>query len=478
MIEAGRKILAGARIRRLRRELGLSQSGMAGELGISTSYLNLMERNQRPVTAQVLIRLAEAYNVDPRSFAREEETRLAAEMEEIFSDPVFRAVTVSKDELRELTTLAPSIGEAIQKLYSAYADLRSSDSGAGPVSDLDHDRSEGVSSDNPVDRVRDLIQSANNHFPELEEAAETVWNEAVPNGEPLFDALCQRMKANHGIKVQIFPVEVMPGSIRRFDFHRRRLMLSEMSDQAGRTFQVAYQVGLTEFGSVIGSIADRFEPQDGPAKALLRVSLANYFAAALMMPYAKFLEAAESVDYDTDVLGARFQASFEQVAHRLTTLGRSGARGIPFFLIRIDQAGNVSKRFSAGSFPFSRFGGTCPLWNIHEAFQVSGKILTQIIEMPDGAKWFSMARQSRRASTGWGEAESQFVIGLGCELKYAHRLTYARGIDLKSTVTTPIGVNCRLCERPNCAQRAAPPMRRRLRIDEAVRNISPFSFGD
>lgn len=473
--DAGRKILAGARVRRLRRELGLSQSGMANELGISASYLNLMERNQRPVTAQVLIRMAEAYNVDPRSFAREEETRLQSELDEVFADPLFRSQPVARDELRELADLAPSVAEAVQRLYSAYRDVKE---GAGPQSGIDGDRGDSNPENNPVDRVRDLIQSAANHFPELEALAESLATDLTKSGADLLSSLTLRLKDQHGIRVQILPVDVMPSSLRRFDHHRRRLMISELVDQPGRAFQTAYQLALIEWREAIEGIVTRLEPKAGPSKSLLRVSLANYAAAALMMPYQRFLDAAEALNYDIDVLGARFQSSFEQVAHRLTTLNRPSARGVPFFLIRIDNAGNVSKRFAAGNFPFSRFGGTCPLWSLHETFSNPGAFMTEIVELPDGAKWFSIARTVRRAASAYGAAEGHFAIGLGCELKYASRLIYARKFDLKNAPATQIGVNCRLCERDNCAQRAAPPITRTLRIDETVRGVSPFSFGE
>ncbi|MCO4054072.1 MAG: DUF2083 domain-containing protein [Bosea sp.] len=472
--ESGRKILAGARLRRLRRELALSQTSMAMELGISVSYLNLMERNQRPVTAQVLIRLAEVYDVDPRSFAREEEIRAASELEEVFSDPLFRASPVPKTELREAADIAPSLVSAIQRLYRAYVETR--ESGEGGFTDADRSEGGQIGRDNPVERVRDFLHAANNHFPEIEEIAERVAGELSGAGHELFHALGERLRERHGLRVQILPVDVMSQALRRFDRHRRRLMISELVEPCGRTFQAACQLAFIEANDLIDAIAARLDPGQGPVRRLLRITLGNYFAAALMMPYARFLQAAETLDYDVDVLSARFSASFEQVAHRLTTLARPTARGIPFFLVRADLAGNVSKRFSSGSFPFSRFGGTCPRWNLHQAFRSPGRVLTQIVELPDGARWFSMARTVRRTASPWGEPEAQFVIGLGCELKFASRLVYSRGLDLKTYEPTPIGINCRLCERQNCSQRAAPPLMRTLQIDESVRGISPFDF--
>jgi hypothetical protein len=474
--ESGRKILAGARLRRLRRELNLSQTAMAGELGISVSYLNLMERNQRPVTAQVLIRLAEVYDVDPRSFAREEEMRLAGELEEIFADPLFRATPVPRNELREVADAAPSLTLAIQQLYRALVETRERALAGGGLTDSD--RGEGVQPgrEDSVERVRDFLHAANNHFPELEDLAERIAGELSASGHEPFFALSERLREKHGLRVQILPVEVMSQALRRFDRHRRRIMISELMEPSGRTFQVAYQLGFAEALEVIDAIAARLDPTQGPARRLARITLGNYFAAALMMPYGRFLQAAEQLEYDVDVLAARFSASFEQVAHRLTTLARPTARGVPFFLVRVDTAGNVSKRFSSGSFPFSRFGGTCPRWNLHNTFRAPGRVQTQIVELQDGARWFSIARTVRRGATPWGEPEPQFAIGLGCELKYASRLVYSRGLDLKTYEPTPIGINCRLCERPNCSQRAAPPLMRALQVDESVRGVSPFEF--
>jgi predicted transcriptional regulator/DNA-binding XRE family transcriptional regulator len=472
--ESGRKILAGARLRRLRRELNLSQTGMATELGISVSYLNLMERNQRPVTAQVLIRLAEVYNVDPRTFARDEEMRLTGELEEVFADPLFRSEPVSRNEMREAADIAPTLVTAVQRLYRAYTQLR--ESGASGALTGDADRAEGAGHDQPVDRVRDFLHAQNNHFPELEEIAERLADELGGTGHDLFYAISERLRVQHGTRVQVLPVEVMQQALRRHDRHRRRVMISELVEPSGRTFQVAYQLAYAEALEKIDAIAARLEAREGPVKRMARLTLANYFAAALMMPYQRFLQAAEQLEYDVEVLGARFSASFEQVAHRLTTLARPSARGVPFFLVRVDTAGNVSKRFSSGSFPFSRFGGTCPRWNIHQSFRAPGRVFTDIVELPEGARWFSIARTVRRTAQPWGEPEAQFVIGLGCELKFASRLVYARGIDLKTFEPTPIGVNCRLCERPNCAQRALPPLNRPLAVDEATRGVSPFSF--
>lgn len=470
-----RKLFVGPRLKRLRRERNLSQARMAEELGLSPSYLNLMERNQRPITAQVLIRLAHAYSLDPREFATDDHERTVSELDEVFADPLFRNAPVSRLELRETVESAPTVVDAVNRLYRAYLALRGASEVAAPQLN-DRDRAEDAPQDNPVDRVRHLIHEAKNHFAELDEAAETLASDLALTGHEPFFAIAERLHAKHSIRVRIMPVDVMPDSLRRYDHHRKQLLISEMVEPSGRTFQAAYQLAFAEMRETIDALAMRLEPEDGPARRLLRVSFGNYFAGALMMPYGKFHAAAEALGYDVEVLGARFGASFEQVAHRLTTLARPGARGIPFFLVRADSAGNVSKRFSSGRFPFSQFGGTCPLWNLHSTFRTPGQVVTQIVELPDGSRWFSVARSVKRAYTPWGMPDPQFVVGLGCELKYAHRLVYARGFDLSAPDPTPIGINCRLCERVACPQRAAPPLMHALHVDEMKRGVSPFEF--
>jgi predicted transcriptional regulator len=263
--------------------------------------------------------------------------------------------------------------------------------------------------------------------------------------------------------------------LRRYDRHRQTIFLSELLDQPGRSFQLAYQLGYFEQSRTIEDIVESSGLDSDEACRLLRVALANYFAAALLMPYDAFLRTAEQTNYDIRLLGRRFGTSFEQVCHRLTTLQRPGAKGIPFFLIRVDNAGNVSKRFSAAGFHFARFGGTCPRWNVHDAFRVPGQVYTQIVQMEDGTRYFSIARTVSRAGSGIGVPGDQYVVGLGCDIAHARNLIYSQGYDLDDERgAMPIGVNCRLCERLDCSQRAFPPLKHRLRVDDHVRGVSPF----
>src|ERR1700748_3192189 len=364
----GKKLFVGPRFRRIRQQLGLSQTQMAEGLEISPSYINLIERNQRPVTAQLLLPLGETYDLDLRDLATADEDRFFAELNEIFSDPLFRQIDLPKQELRDLAELCPGVTHSLQRLYAAYTEARR---GETLVAAQIADRDEGARFEtNPIERVRDLIEANRNYFPELEAAAETLRDELNVPAEGLFAALAARLREKHSIASRITPVGEMRETLRRFDRHRRQLLVSELVDAPGRTFQLAFQIALAECGAQFETIVGRAGALDDAGKRLYRITLANYFAASVMMPYPAFLAAAEALQYDVHVLAQRFNAGFEQVCHRLTTLQRPNARGIPFFLLRVDNAGNVSKRFSSGTFPFSKFGGTCPLWNVHSTFDM------------------------------------------------------------------------------------------------------------
>jgi len=468
-----RKLFLGARVKRLRRDLGLTQTRMAEDLGVSPSYLNLIERNQRPVTAQVLLRLAEAYDLDLKTLSSDPESAGSSGLAEVFSDQMFRDLGVARHELSEVAESAPAVSEAIVRLYRAYLDQRKL-SELGAVGRPEDGAEAALVT--PSDWVRDFIQAQKNHFPELEEAADALVAELRPEPQAFAGAARERLSRVHNVQVRVVPIDVLPESVRRYDYHRKRLFLSEVLTGAGRSFSIAYQLAMLEQGPLLDALADRANPPDRPTRNLVKVSLANYLAAAILMPYQAFHEAAEKTAYDIELVRARFGVSFEQACHRLTTLARPGQRGVPFFMVRVDSAGNISKRFAGSTFPFSRFGGACPRWNVHSSFRSPGRIITQVIETPDGARYFTLARTVSRIATPYAGEDSELAVGLGCELKYAERLTYSRGMDLKDPVVTPIGPACRICERPACPQRAAEPISRTLMVDDFTKSISPYPF--
>jgi XRE family transcriptional regulator, fatty acid utilization regulator len=473
-LDRHRKILAGARLRKLRNELGVSQVAMAQDLDISASYLNLIERNLRPITAQLLIKLSEAYGADPKTFAGDDELRNLQELEEVFADPMFKQDQIGRNEIKALAESAPSIADAVKRLFRAHTDMRELNSGT--IVNLSESE-RGVESRNrhdPYERMREFLESSSNYFDGLDRAAEKLSEDLNVGDGMLFAAIVTRLKKTHGIATVIVPHADMQFVLRHHDRHRRKLMLSETLDGPVRVFQAAVLLANLEARDEISLVCEKFNPEDSNQEKLARVTFANYFAAAVVMPYTAFAEAAESLGYDIDLLCGRFSASFEQVAHRLTTLSRPGKSSVPFFMVRVDAAGNISKRFSSGAFPFSRVGGTCARWNIHHAFQRPGVIERQSVEMPDGSKWLTISRTVTSTLQAWNSSGAQFVISLGCALKYAPRLVYGRDIDVKASASTPIGINCRLCERPNCAQRSAAPLMNKLSFSEHSKGVSAF----
>ena len=473
---ADRKLFLGGRLKRLRRELSLTQTAMAADLGVSPSYLNHIERNQRPVSAQLLLRLADTYDVDLRQLNQTGGHASEAELTELLADPVFLGLNVPRHEILQLADETPGAADAMLRLYRAFADRRARDR-------TEAERGGSPLEDTPADRVRDLVQARQNHFPELDTLGEAVYSALTANetGETVEALARTRLAEKHNLTVKVMPAEVMVEWTRRFDPHRRRLLMSETLGPSSRSFAVLYQLVLAEHGGELAAMADAADMPDTLSRDLLKVSLTNTLTAAVLMPYGPFQRAADQTGYDVARLQARFGVSFEQAAHRLTTLSRPTARGVPFFLMRVDQAGNVSKRYAAAGFPFSRFGGACPRWRLHSAFRTPGRIITQIIETPaqdgkPGGRWFTLARTVDRHGHDAFSEGADLAIGLGCELRHAHRLIYARGLDLQNPEVTPIGPACRLCHIHPCAERASPPIDRALTVDDWSKSVSPYPF--
>ncbi|MBF0391481.1 MAG: DUF2083 domain-containing protein [Alphaproteobacteria bacterium] len=471
-----RKVMLGHKIRRLRRDVDLTQAQMAERMGISPSYFNLIENNQRPVTVNLLLKLGQAFDLDLQSFADTDEARLVTQLTEVFGDPVFRAGEINRHELREMAAVAPTLAQAVLDLYDAYQEAHDAARGlAERVADRDKLQVMHAKAF-PLEEVRDFFHSNENHFPELETAAERLWQSAGLEAGELWRGLVEHLQCVHHVKVKRLPAEVMVGAIRRFDRHANRLMLSEVLSASGRLFHLAVTICLTEQGAILDRLVDG-AGLAGEARELARTGLASYYAGAVLMPYERFVQAARGLRFDIELLQHRFDASFEQVCHRLTTLQRPSARGVPFFMIRVDKAGNVSKRFSATPLQFARFGGACPRWNVYDAFRAPGVLHPQLAAMPDGTPYFFIARTVTKPGGGWRNPPQQFALALGCEASHAASLIYADGLDVKNTdAAVPIGVNCRLCERLECSQRAYPPLNHRLIVDETVRGVSAFQF--
>jgi predicted transcriptional regulator/transcriptional regulator with XRE-family HTH domain len=467
-----KKTFMGVRLRKLRAERGMTQVALAQALGLSPSYLNQLEQNQRPLTVAVLLKISRTLDVDVQQFSEDEEARLVAGMQEALADA---PEPVSLPELQEVAAQMPALGRALLALHRRNVEaaeqletmaLRMGDERAGVP----------PSRAMPFEVVRDFFFAHQNHFDTLDRAAETLAAEALAQGGTLTEWLVQRLQARHGVRV--VHSDDTQESKRRYDPASRSLRMSRDLAPSQQSFQLGTQLALLEVGERIDELIDAPPfTEDVASRKLARIGLANYFAGALLLPYEVFLQAAESLRYDIDLLARRFGVGFETVCHRLSTLQRPGMPGVPFFFIRVDRAGNISKRQSATHFHFSRTGGTCPLWNVYEAFGQPERILPQLAQMPDGRRYLWIARSVSRGQRGYGSPQKTFSIGLGCDIRHASRLVYAKGLDLQDPdAATPIGMGCKVCERERCPQRAFAYLGRPLEVDENQSRFAPYGF--
>jgi len=467
----------GAKVRSLRRRAGLSQAQLAERVGVSASYLNLIENDHRALPAALLFKLAQAFGVDAQAFAGDDDATLGSDLLEAFSDPLFETSHLKDADVRELVSSSPAVAREVLRLYRAYQGAReSAEVLAQQLAEAGDGHSSLPAVRAPSEDVSDLIQRHMNHFPALEEAAERLWRDAKLETDDIQRGLARHLERAHGVAVSIVRSSEDRGTLRRYDPARRTLHLSELLPTRSRTFQLAHQLGLLEARAALDALTDAPELGTPEAKALARAALANYFAGAVAMPYEPFLQAAQGERYDIDVVGRRFRVGFEQVCHRYTTLRRRGREGVGFHMIRIDVAGNISKRFSASGIRIARFAGACPRWNVFAAFLTPGLIRLQVSRMPDGGVFFCLARTVQKDSLGYHAQQPVQAIGLGCRIEDAPSLVYADGVDLATPAgAVPVGVTCRTCERADCAERAFPSLRQPLHIDENVRRRSLYA---
>lgn len=454
-------VRAGPAIKRLRKRENLTQAAMATRLSISPSYLNLIERNQRPVSARVVMALVEQFDFDPRSIREDEAIGGLDGLVRRFADERFADLAVDRDELDEFLATSPQVAAAFARLYDK----------AGTAAHQE---------DSALAASRREIEKWRNHFADLDHAAEELADEMRLSRGDIGLALTERLRERHQFSVRILPREVLPDSLSRLDLHARQVQLSEMLGPASRNFQLALQIAQLEKADAIQSIAQGAQFEDEAARALFKRHLDGYFAAALLMPYGRFLRACDATGYDLPVLERRFSVSFEQLAHRLTTLQRVGQRGLPFFMVRLDRAGQFSKSFmGASTARFASEDVSCPLWDAHRAFERGGELVVQYVSLDDVGEgqggWLTMMR-SVEGSGAPGEA--RFVVAVGIEAVLATDLAQARGLSLRPNEAQRIGPGCAACFREGCSQRSLPPSGRKLHFDRMRRGTSPFEFGE
>ncbi len=455
---------AGARLRTLREQRGLSQSALAKALELSVSYINQLEHDQRPLTVPVLLRLNSRFDLDMGFFAADTDARLIADLQDVFAeDPDGAAITTA-----EMDDLVARVPAAARLLVSLHRRLRGATEQLERFSaEIDGGRGESATA-MPYEDVRDYFYDRRNHIPELDTAAEELFARNGFNLGGLDLQLTRLLRERFDIAVVIRSDDPNhPGPKRRYDPNDRVLTLARRLTAGQRAFQLATQLAFLTQGAVIADLIDEADAMPEHSRGLLRIGLANYFAGALILPYTQFWTAAEALRYDIELLAAKFEVGFETVCHRLSTLQRPGSRGVPFFFVRTDRAGNISKRQSATAFHFSRVGGSCPLWVVHEAFATPGSIRTQIAKMPDGRNYLWLARTTDEKSPGYLSPKRDFAIGLGCDLAYADKLVYSHALPVDDpSAAVPIGAGCKVCERTDCAQRAFPQLGRPIRVDD------------
>ncbi|MGB0960651.1 MAG: helix-turn-helix domain-containing protein [Halocynthiibacter sp.] len=461
---ATQKLYAGGKLREVRQRLGLTQKEFAAKLGVSLPYANQMEKNNRPISTGVVLALAQEFGFDVAELSTGDAERLVSDMREAIADPVFKDIDPPLADLRLAASNAPTLARAFLELHSAYRQtqerLASLDEALG--------RQGGQSNLSPWEEVRDFFHYCDNYIDSIDHAAEHF---AAKGPDP--EQLAVEELRTHGIRV----VYSDRTEMRRYDEESKTLTLGARAPRATRRFQILYQLALLTQNNLLEATLDFARFQTGEARAIAKIGLTNYFAGAALMPYGLFLETARDTRHDLERLADRFGASIEQVAHRLSTLQRPGAKGVPFFFVRVDQAGTITKRHSTTRLQFARFGGACPLWNVHRAFETPGRFLRQLAETPDGRRYFCLARDVSKSGGSYDAPVQRYAIGLGCEITHADALIYADEFDVNNTKNfEPIGISCRICERTNCHQRSVPPLERSLNINPTSRGLLPYEI--
>ena len=488
-----RKIFMGVRLRTLREQRRLTQAVMAQQLDISASYLNQMENNERPLTAQVLLRLQTRLGVDSHFFSEDDDARLLAQLRDVLADI---SGEIPLAEMQAMVQQTPALAETLVRLHRR---CRNAEERVNSLANSGDDRQPGIGGSlQPHEEVRDFFYARHNYIDALDIFAEALNEKLISapasksssnshrknslSAAELVPLLTEYLRATHDVRVQQtaatqHQTDISKTLLRHYDAATRVLHLAVNIEPGQQAFQLATQLALLEAGDIIAELTDNIDFSAESSRALTQIGLANYFAGALVLPYRRFLNTAEKLNYDIDLLADSFGVSYETICHRLSTLQRADARGVPFFFIRVDRAGNISKRQSATDFHFSRTGGTCPLWSVYEAFAQPGKILTQLARMPDGRIYLWVARSVTHRRGGYGTPARTFSIGLGCDLRHASRLVYAKGLNLNDLdAATPIGVGCKVCDRTDCGQRAFPALGRELHVDTHSRHWEPYAI--
>lgn len=464
------KTLIGPQLRQLRRAHNQTQADMAARLGVSASYVNLLENNQRSLSVKVLLALTDAYGVAWQELINDNEVARLADLRATVRDPIFTGDRPDLQELRAALDHAPQLVAHFMQLHKNYRTM------LGNLKHLDeHGAVPEMLATSPEATIYEFFRQHANYFAELEEAADRARDAVGGRPDDIYANLKRHLNNAYGIEVDLVSIDEMSDTLRNFEEDRGRVLLSEAFDQINRNFQLAHVLAMVSCASLLDSLTAAAGTLSDTGRARCHVELANYFAAAFLMPYAPFLAVVQSTGYDIDRIAATFGVSFEMVCHRLTTLQRKGAQGVPFFFLRIDRAGNVTKRFNATPFTLAEKGGSCPVWNIHSAFAAPGTIIPQFVELPDAGQFFTISRTTDRPVISRHTQDRRLVVTLGCERAHAEQIGYASALRVTDEANIgKIGINCHICPRQACSQRAHEPMHVTLTIDANRRGSTRY----
>jgi len=463
----------GPKIKAFRRQLGIQANKLAEQLGISPSYLNLIEGGKRRIDGDLLLKVCQELKIELSDLTTKSDHNLANNISELLDDELFEDLDILGPEVKDLVNTNPKIARALIKLGDNFK--QKDHELVNKIEKLSGKIVDSRKSSFPGEVISDFLQENKNYFPKLEEFANKIFSEIHRNNRTSYLPLCEYLLKKHKIEVKdVVPDEKKPFT-KKFDPIKKTFLLSDYLTLATKKLHAAAQIAHLEADDILDKYLDTFKFPSEESRKLSKVALLNYTAAAILMPYKLFYKECMEQRYDFELLQNTFATSFEQVAHRATCLQDPNMKGIPFHMLRADVAGNISKRFSLSGIEIPRYGGACPRWNIYSAFTAPGKIHAAISKMPNGEKYVCIARTVEKGIAKHGMFKSLLSIGLGCQIKYAKDFVYTDALNLNEKNTeVPIGVNCRTCDRMDCQQRAFPPLHKKFDIDLNKRGISVY----
>jgi len=463
----------GPKIKSFRRQLGLQANRLAEQLGISASYLNLIESGKRKIDGDLLLKVCEELKIELSDLTNKSDLNLVNDISELLDDKLFEDLDIVGPEVKDLVNTNPKIAKALIKLGDNFK--QKDHEIINKVENLSGKIIDSRKTAFPGEVISDFLQEKKNYFPKLEEFANNVFEKVQKNNRTRYVALCEFLKTEYSITVKdVIPDEGKPFS-KIFDKNKKELLLSDYNSLETKKLHAAAQIAQEGAMKEINDYLSEFKFPTEESKRLTQIALLNYCGAAILMPYKLFHSECKKLKYDLELLQNTFATSFEQVAHRVTSLQDPKLPGIPFHFLRVDVAGNISKRFSLSGIEIPRYGGACPRWNVYSAFSRPGVIQAAVSKMTNGEKYVCIARTVEKGVGRYGQKKSMLSIGLGCEAKYAKDFVYTENLSLSDKKTEiPIGVSCRTCDRLDCSQRAFPPLHKKFDVDVNARGVSVY----